>query len=205
MKITLIGDSVFDNKVYVGEDKSTIEQLQSLLPKHECELLAVDGSVTEDVINHQLPKLNNPDVIFVSSGGNDALKYSDIIYNGFDEKSISILKSAQTEFHTVYENLIKKIKIYGKPSVCFTIYSGNFDRDYGLRSNDGTDMQKAADVLISIFNDIIYRICSTYSIRVIENRDLFTSPDDYANPIEPSSLGSLKMAKAMISILKKRS
>jgi hypothetical protein len=34
MHIALIGDSVFDNKVYVGDQPSTIEQLQKLLPGH---------------------------------------------------------------------------------------------------------------------------------------------------------------------------
>lgn len=97
-----------------------------------------------------------------------------------------------------------KIKKYGKPFACFTIYSGNFNRDYELGTNVRNDEQMAADVLISIFNDIIYRICAKYNVRVIENRDLFTSLDDYANPIEPSSLGSLKMAKSMISLLRKR-
>lgn len=93
MKITLIGDSVFDNKVYVGEDKSTIEHLQSLLPEHECELLAVDGSVTKEVIDHQLPKLNNSDVIFVSTGGNDALKYSDIISLDLTTRAFRLLNA----------------------------------------------------------------------------------------------------------------
>jgi lysophospholipase L1-like esterase len=202
MHIALIGDSVFDNKVYVGDQPSTIEQLQKLLPGHTCELLAVDGSVTDQVIERQLPRLSGQDVIFVSTGGNDALRYSDLIYTGFDSSAIPKLKEAQDTFQAVYEKLITKLKDLGIPFVVFTIYSGNFGRTDDLGIPVPETAQDAAEVLISIFNDIIYRVCAKYGVKVIENRDLFTSSEDYANPIEPSTLGSLKMAKAMVSILK---
>lgn len=181
MKIKLIGDSVFDNKNYVGKEKSTIEHLQSLIPHHECELLAVDGSVTRDVIDNQLKELNGTDVAFLSTGGNDALGYSDIIYNGFASDSTLRLHEAQNNFHKRFEFLVKKLKAKRIPFVVFTIYSGNFQEEESYYRPVTADTQKMADVLISIFNDVIYRVCSKYKINVVENRDLFTSPDDYAN------------------------
>jgi len=75
MKIALVGDSVFDNKAYVGSEKSTQEWLQQLMPNDDISLIAVDGSVTQDVINHQIRSLAEQDVdaFFLSTGGNDAI------------------------------------------------------------------------------------------------------------------------------------
>ena len=50
--IVLLGDSIFDNAAYVGGGPDVIEQLKSILPRDwQATLLAVDGSVTTDVID----------------------------------------------------------------------------------------------------------------------------------------------------------
>ena len=195
MKITLIGDSIFDNKVYVGSQKSTIERLQEALPSHECELLAVDGAVTRDITNSQIDRISkDTNVIFVSTGGNDALHHSDILYSGFDSNTLEILYKAQENFKLDYEWMLASLKSLKIPFAVFTIYEGSFP---DIR------IQNAAAVAISIFNDVIYRLCRKYNVKVIETRELFTDEDDYANPIEPSSLGSKKLAEAMRNSLKK--
>lgn len=74
MKIALLGDSIFDNALYVGDSESVSDLLLSLKPDLELELLAVDGDVTTDVFK-QLSKLPaSADYVFVSCGGNDALR-----------------------------------------------------------------------------------------------------------------------------------
>src|SRR4051794_31231367 len=78
--VVLLGDSIFDNKAYVGRGPAVIDQLRGELPAGwKATLLAVDGSVTSDVPG-QMARLP-PDVshLVVSVGGNDALRQSSIL------------------------------------------------------------------------------------------------------------------------------
>src|SRR5215218_3210820 len=79
----LLGDSIFDNAAYVRGGPPVIQQLRSKLPGGwRATLLAVDGSVTQDVSGqlHKLP----PDAshLVVSAGGNNALGHVDILGEG---------------------------------------------------------------------------------------------------------------------------
>jgi hypothetical protein len=50
--IVLLGDSTFDNAAYVNGGPDVIKQLRSILPQDwQATLLAVNGSVTTDVID----------------------------------------------------------------------------------------------------------------------------------------------------------
>ena len=75
--IVLLGDSIFDNGVYVPGELAVIEQLRSEMPDAwEATLLAVDGDVTSD-IRSQLKNLpTNASDCVISSGGNDALGHA---------------------------------------------------------------------------------------------------------------------------------
>ena len=75
--IVLLGDSIFDNKSYVGSGPAVIDQLRQELPSGwQATLLAVDGSVTADV-PRQLRRLpRDASHLVVSVGGNDALGHS---------------------------------------------------------------------------------------------------------------------------------
>ena len=198
MKIVLLGDSVFDNKAYVGEGElDTIGRLREALPGHECVLLAVDGSVTEDVVEYQIPAIPaGTDVVFVSSGGNDALRHADILDQGLSLDALQLVHDAQQDFRRAYEEMILRLKSFGKPFAAFTIYSGCFPEE---------SVQRVATVAISIFNDVIYRAARAHGVRTIEIRDLFTVREDYANPIEPSTRGSRKIAEAIKRTLTRKS
>lgn len=195
MKIALVGDSVFDNSRYLKSgEKDTIQHLQDQFPKHECILRAVDGSVTNEVTHLQISSLEDDvDILFVSSGGNDALQYSNIIYSGFTPEVMSLLYDAKVKFYEEYEEMILSLKARNKPFAVFTIYNGCFTED----------IQKAATVAISIFNDVIYQVCNKHKVKVIEIRDIISTKEDFANEIEPSSIGSLKLAKAIRGALKR--
>ena len=51
------------------------------------------------------------------------------------------------------------------------------------------------------FNDVILRVAFESKLQVIDLRLVCTEPADYANPIEPSSLGGEKIARAMMRLL----
>jgi GDSL-like Lipase/Acylhydrolase family len=185
-KVALIGDSIFDNKAYAGEKKSTIEHLQERCP---AVLLAVDGSITAQVIQQldSLPK----DVthIVVSSGGNDAL-----IAKNFTDSSpnhLETLAVIQKEFRINYGRLLKLCLKTGRDVVACTIY----DSIPILSETDKT--------ALSIFNDVIVSQASSQRIPVIDLRSLCIEPDDYSelSPIEPSTKGSAKIAKKIACVI----
>ena len=111
----LLGDSVFDNAAYVPGEPSVSEQLQDALREDQIKvaLEAVDGSVTRDVIDHQLPRLTERcDAIVVSSGGNDALQHIDLIRH----TEATIIPEILSRFHSIrekfrqdYSNLLDKL------------------------------------------------------------------------------------------------
>ena len=61
--LVLLGDSIFDNAAYLHGGPDVIKQLRSILPGDwQATLLAVDGSVTTNVID-QIPRFLNPRLI----------------------------------------------------------------------------------------------------------------------------------------------
>jgi hypothetical protein len=75
-------------------------------------------------------------------------------------------------------------------TIC-TIYNGN------LTGQEGA----AARVALMAFNDVILRVAFESQLPVIDLRLVCTEPADYANPIEPSSHGGEKIARAIIQSL----
>ena len=73
-QITLFGDSIIDNGVYVGsEELSVLQHLQQLRPDRIFEQRAVDGDTTADVLSNQLIDRHSG-IGVLSIGGNDLLQ-----------------------------------------------------------------------------------------------------------------------------------
>jgi len=49
-----------------------------------------------------------------------------------------------------------------------------------------------------VFNDVILRVGAEFHLSIIDLRFICISPADYANPIEPSSAGGAKIARAIV-------
>ena len=79
--VTLVGDSVFDNLVYVHPEPDVQQQLRDTLPDGwKVTLGAIDGSVTDDV-SIQLKGLpKDVSYIVVSVGGNDGLQRMSLLF-----------------------------------------------------------------------------------------------------------------------------
>ena len=56
--------------------------------------------------------------------------------------------------------------------------------------------------MVSMLNDVIYSTAATYKVDVLELRNIFTTSEDYANPIEPSHIGGKKLAKGILGWVK---
>ena len=75
-------------------------------------------------------------------------------------------------------------------TIC-TIYNGCFpDADY----------QRLISTALMVFNDVILRVGIEFGLSVIDLRFVCSSPADYANPIEPSSVGGEKIARTILNL-----
>ncbi len=190
--IVLLGDSIFDNQVYVGiTGTPLICYLNSFLDKEsKATLMARDGSIMRNVYQQIVLLPKDTTHIVLSIGGNDI--HHNILF--LEEPASSVkevllrLNSMITEFEKKYVELLRHIKKLKKPLTVCTIYNCYFE---------DTDLQTSVETALSLFNDAIIRNALKLSIPVIDLRGVCTEPTDYVNNIEPSDSGGRKIAGAI--------
>jgi lysophospholipase L1-like esterase len=189
--VILLGDSIFDNAAYTAGGPDVVSQLRMLLPSSwTATLLAVDGHRTEDV-DRQLAQLpRDATHLVLSVGGNDALSHGDLLTRPARSAAevLTLLADAAGEFEDRYRGLIARLLQTGLPLTVCTIYNGNFP---------DLDFQRIASTALSSFNDAILRVAFERALTIIDLRLVCHEAADYANPIEPSSLGGAKIARAI--------
>jgi hypothetical protein len=193
--IVLLGDSIFDNAAYVNGGPDVIRQLKSILPRDwQAMLLAVDGSVTTDVIT-QIPKIPaSATHLIVSAGGNDGLSRADILQRPARSVSDAAGQFAalRAEFCQNYRRMLNALLALKQPLALCTVYDPHF-----------TDplMQRLTTTALNVFNDCILREAITHGLPVIDLRLICTQPEDYANEIEPGVAGGRKIAEAILRLV----
>jgi hypothetical protein len=182
----LAGDSIFDSGPYNKQGESVIELLTKKSgDNYFCELIAVDGDVTNDV-EKQLSKYNGAiDKLFISSGGNDALQNAYILNEQCStvHEAMTLFAKILKGFRTDYKNMLKIAKkMTNNVTVC-TIY------------NQVPDIDEATKTALALFNEVILEEALLHGVAVIDLRILCDEHDDYApiSPIEPSGQGGDKI------------
>lgn len=195
--IVLLGDSIFDNKAYVGREPDVISQLREIIPDDwQATLKAVDGHMAENVSGqlHGVP--DNATHLFVSVGGNNAIMNADIL--GLQVKSsaetFNALADRAGDFALHYQEMLKTVLSRGLPTAVCTIYYPNFPEPF---------MQKIAVAALSAFNDVIIRNAVSSNLPVLDLRLICSEKSDYANEIEPSSRGGRKIAAKIFEVTEK--
>jgi GDSL-like Lipase/Acylhydrolase family len=188
--IVLLGDSILDNRAYTEGGPDVVSQV--LLPHgSHATLLAVDGSTTEDIPSQAQRIPSDATHLVLSVGGNDAIMNSDLLLKPMDSTATALGKLADVsqEFEHKYRRAVAACRKTGLPLTICTIYNGNFpDREY----------QRLASTALMVFNDVILRVGFEFGLTVIDLRFVCSSPEDYANPIEPSSAGGAKIARCIV-------
>lgn len=187
--VVLLGDSIFDNAAYVGWDPDVVTQLRQKLPGWQCSLLAVDGDVIADVPRQLGGLPGDVTHLIVSVGGNDALGYASLLQEQPSSVAgaLAILANAQKRFGADYEAMIDAVASRHLPLAVCTIYDTP-------PSEPNQTVIKAA---LCLFNDSITRAAFSRGAALIDLRLICSDDGDYANPIEPSSQGGLKIARAI--------
>jgi len=193
--VVLVGDSIFDNARYTEGGPDVIAQVRQLLPVGwQASLLAVDGSTTEN-IPAQVERLPvGASHIVLSVGGNDAIMNADILRMPAEStaQALAALHDMSQRFDRDYRRAVAACKQKGLPLAICTIYNGCFpDAEY----------QRLISTALMVFNDVILRVGIEFGLPMIDLRLICSSPSDYANPIEPSSIGGAKIAKSIVSLV----
>lgn len=195
--VVLLGDSIFDNGVYVKPKPAVIDQLKKALPKGwKATLAAVDGDVAADV-HAQLEHVpNDATHLVMSVGGNNALQASGVFGLPVKTGAEAFLEISKIrkKFDAEYRATLKAVLALGKPTAVCTIYDPNF----------AIDVQQQMSICgLAVFNDCITRAAIRAGLPLIDLRVLFTDPQDYANAIEPSDIGGAKMVREIVEIITK--
>lgn len=190
--LVLLGDSILDNGSYTAGGPAVITHVEQQLPHAwRATLCAVDGSTTED-IHDQLKALpGDATHLLLSVGGNNALLRAEVLETPVTSsgEALLLLSEVAAEFELNYRRAVSACLSRNLPLVVCTIYHGNFPEP---------SYQRRVVVALTLFNDVIIRTAVENRLRVIDLRLVCTSPEDYANPIEPSASGGAKIARAIV-------
>lgn len=193
--LILLGDSIFDNRAYVEGGPAVIDQVQGFLQKGwQASLLAVDGNVALNVLDQLKRMPSDVTHLVISAGGNDALGVLSELHRSAPMPimaTLQILSKIQLQFKAEYAEVIATAVSTGKPILACTIYDGVPGLSPELKS------------ALSLFNDVILRVCARQGIPVLDLRAICDEPSDYSvvSPIEPSSTGGQKIARRMVEVV----
>ena len=193
--VVLLGDSIFDNAMYTAGGPAVIHQVTALVPAGwRASLLAVDGSIARHVLSQMARLPRDATHLVLSAGGNDALGHTSIFESGASSAAEVLWRLADIAegFEKSYREAVEACLRPGLPLAACTIYNGCFpDPSY----------QRLASVALMVFNDVILRTAISHGLQVIDLRAICSRAEDYANPIEPSSVGGEKIARAIVALV----
>ena len=196
-RVALLGDSIFDNKAYVGSEPDVVGHLRKINPDWSFHLLAIDGNLVRHVSDQLTDLREDTDFIVVSAGGNDAITNADILQMPVTNSAevLTSLADRAANFAREYNRMVESLSGTGRQFAVSTIYYPNFDEDA---------MQKIGCAALAVFNDVIVSVAAQRKLPVLVLRLICTEKTDYANEIEPSGAGGAKIAAAMIRMIQRR-
>lgn len=193
--LVLVGDSILDNRAYTRGGPDVVSQVRALLPSGwKATLLAVDGSTTDQIAGQlsRLPK--DATHLILSVGGNNALMHLGILESPASSmaRCIETLTIVASDFERRYRVAIAACLETSLPVAVCTVYNGCFEDQ---------SFQRIASTTLTVFNDVIIRVAVENSLPVIDLRSVCNTVEDYANPIEPSSVGGAKIARVIVGLV----
>lgn len=224
--LVLVGDSIFDNAVYVDPGKSVSDHLgREISSEAKLTLLAIDGDVAAGVPKQLIQLPGDATHIFMSVGGNDALgargaidgfSFGDLADNAGDVPGLEKLLGLDIR------RFAKEIGRIGHLLGLLEILQKEFRRNY-LKALDAVEatglpavvctvyesipgLEDQYKTALSIFDDVIVREASARRFGIIDLRAVCDEASDYSavSPIEPSDSGGRKIAKMIAQVYRSR-
>ena len=215
--IVLLGDSIFDNISYVEPGEQDVpKQLRALVRGGDCKVtnLAVDGHVTRHIVSQLNNLPSDATHLFLSVGGNDGLGHLSIFNETIDTIGDALQKMylIGENFKKAYSGMLDTVLTHKLPTAVCNIYyprfySNSLDRveSYLPMMVEGEKLQQMTMAAETIFNDIIMFEVFKRKLPLIDLRVLCNDDQDFANPIEPSCIGGMKIAKTINKIANEHS
>ena len=192
--VALLGDSIYDNGVYVPDGPAFADQLRAVLPgEWAVSLLAVDGHVTASV-EAQLAKLpEDATHIVASCGGNDALWYMPVLSEGAQSVAevLDRFHRIRSDFRQKYRLMLEKVVATKRDVTVCAIY------------DCAPDLEPRAHAALAMFNEVILREAISARVAIIDLRLVCSGRSDSSelSPIEPSRKGGEKIAAVLRNLL----
>jgi hypothetical protein len=172
-----------------------VTHLRTVLPAgSRATLCAVDGATTGSLAR-QLGRIpRDATHLVVAIGGNDALQNTDLLNRRVSStaEALSLFADRVDAFESAYHAALAPVLAVGLPVTICTIYNGNLEAPHA----------RIARVALTLFNDVIVRFGFEHALPVVDLRLVCCDASDYANPIEPSGRGGLKIARAIAERVK---
>ena len=137
---------------------------------------------------------SRPTHLVLSVGGNDALMHLRILEAPVSSmaEAIEALADMASDFERRYRLAIAACLDTALPLAVCTVYNGCFD---------DRSFQRLASATLTMFNDAIIRVAIEHALPVIDLRLVCDTAEDYANQIEPSSVGGAKIARVIVGLI----
>ena len=152
--VSLLGDSIIDNKVYVGEGELSVTEHLKHNSSSNFTMIAVDGDTTEDVLDNQLDNLKEPvSHIVLSIGGNDLLQNLHLLQDETSGMKFALEKSSELigEIQENYTKILEHLSQYDAKVLLCTVYEGDLKSDVLL-----TEYDKAGQAMLKMHIDTVY-------------------------------------------------
>jgi hypothetical protein len=192
--IVLLGDSIFDNAAYTHGAPDVLTHLRQLLPPSwAATSCAVDGARTPGLAAQLARVPGDASHLVIAIGGNDALQNSDLLSLrvASSTQALEMFAERLTTFERAYRTaMAQAVSLERRIAIC-TVYNGALEPERAA----------IARVALALFNDVILRTAIDLRVDALELRSVCSDAADYANAIEPSGQGGLKIARAITRLV----
>jgi len=190
--IVLLGDSTLDNGRYLSlafGELSVGNQLDKRCEERgwQMTLLAQDGSMLEDVLTRQVPRIPaSATHLVLSCTGNDLLALlNQMVVAKFAVSTVfKALGEGLSHVAERYRDLIQKLRSLKCHVACCTVYRPNFNH---------VCFKTFATVSLAVHNSRLLEIALALGCSVLDLASILEGAEDFANPLELSTRGGSKV------------
>lgn len=198
--IVLLGDSTLDNGRYLNLAAGELSVEKQLTKRcldrgWDMTVLAQDGSLLDDVRQRQLPLIPEAAThIILSASGNDLLSLlNQMVVANFTLSSMYATIGADlAKVSEKYRDILQELKGLGCHLACCTLYRPNFNHLF---------FKSLATFSLGIHNNRIKQITVDLDCSVIDFANIFDQSEDFANPLELSTVGGSKLVENVASFV----
>jgi lysophospholipase L1-like esterase len=184
--IVLIGDSILNNNMYVPVGNSVADNIK-LLHGNNVIIGAKDGATIETcyqqlIINNIVNSENY--FLFISIGGNDILNNSGSFGTSLNNKNSEKFNNLKKKYIELIDSIKEKY-----PKIKINLLNLYFPTN---------EKYNKYEKIIIEWNKMISSLCLKNKYNILRLDNLLTNTSDFTHEIEPSSIGSEKIAKLIV-------